>query len=85
MMWFLFGQLDSAPGHYPTGQIGTTSYYKDGQLDGLFTLFYKNGQIARKVDYTDGYEDGVQTTFDTDGRATKQCFRAGEELDMSNC
>ena len=71
--------------NYPTGEIETTSYYEDGQLHGLCTLFYKNGQIKRKVNYTDGHEDGLQTTFDTDGRATKQCFRAGEELDMSNC
>ncbi|MGB1867942.1 MAG: toxin-antitoxin system YwqK family antitoxin, partial [Porticoccaceae bacterium] len=79
------GEKDGfAQGNYPTGEIGTTSYYEDGQLHGLFTLLYKNGQIKRKVNYTDGYEDGLQTTFDTEGRAAKQCFRAGEELDMSN-
>ena len=73
-----------AQGNYPTGEIGTTLYYEDCQLHGHFTLFYKNGQIKRKANYTAGYEDGLQTTFDPDGRATKQCFRTGEELDMSN-
>ena len=45
-------------------------HYKNGKLDGLWTVWYENGQKQSEKHYKNGLEDGLVTEWSEDGKKT---------------
>ena len=54
--------------YYDTGELGTSSEYKDGILDGIQTGFYKNGKISGKTHYIKGCVHGLNQDWYENGQ-----------------
>ena len=60
--------------------------YKDGELDGLYEVFYENGQLSRTGNYKNGERDGLWDFFRGNGSFWFiECHKNGEEVDSSYC
>ena len=50
--------------HYNSDQLKDERTYKDGELDGLWTVWGRNGNAQRSVNYKNGKRDGLWTIWD---------------------
>jgi antitoxin component YwqK of YwqJK toxin-antitoxin module len=66
---------------YWTGQKKLEANYKDGKLDGLWTLWYINGQKKREGNSKDGKEDGLWTQWYLNGQKNEESnWKAGKPM-----
>jgi antitoxin component YwqK of YwqJK toxin-antitoxin module len=54
--------------YYRNGQIEREKNYKDGKLDGKYTLYYYNGEIKSEKNFKDGKKDGKWTLYHENGQ-----------------
>ena len=61
------------------GQNESEIHYKDGKLDGLFTIWYENGQKKSEKTYKDDKEDGLSTRWYENGQKRfEETWKDGE-------
>ncbi len=54
----------NVPFYSPDGLKTSDGYYtKDGQLEGLYTYYYKNGKISMQAYYKEGLQNGKKTFY----------------------
>lgn len=67
---------------YPTKEIRTEVYIKDGKLDGPFKKYEKTGQITFDGGYKNGLQDGpTKTYYETGQIAAEGYFKDGKQVD----
>ncbi len=59
---------------YPNGKIKGELYYKNGNLNGISTLYYENGSIKSRENYKDGVLDGLAKYYYESGRIMREEF-----------
>jgi hypothetical protein len=66
---------------HDSGQAQALSQFKDGKLDGLFTVWADNGQKVKEGILKDGKQHGSYTEWHENGqKATEVTFKDGEEV-----
>ena len=66
---------------HDSGQVQALSQFKDGKLDGLFTVWADNGQKVKEGILKDGKQHGSYTEWHENGqKATEVTFKDGEEV-----
>ena len=54
--------------------------YRNGKVDGLWTVWYDNGQKQSITSYEEGIKEGLSTSWYTNGQKSKEGkFREGRE------
>lgn len=57
--------------YYPNGNIETISFYKDGLLDSLRTIYYSNGTLMSKESFRSGELNGNSLWYSRSGEVEK--------------
>ena len=69
-------------GWFPNGQIKNIRTFKDGDLNGLYTIWYENGNGQKRYEGTfkDGKEDGLYTNWYDNGQKKREAtYKDGKE------
>ena len=60
--------------------------YKDGELDGLYTMTYPEGNIRLKMNYVMGVKEGLQEEFHKNGNLkVEQNLKTIKKMELTNC
>ena len=58
---------------------GTSIFFRDGKLNGIFNTYYSNNKLESEISYRDGKLDGVFKTFYRDGKLhNEKCYKEGK-------
>ena len=63
---------------YDNGENKLECGYKDGELDGLYTLWNKNGQKRKESNYKDGKLNGLVTEWYKNGEKEETTYKDDE-------
>ena len=67
---------------YENGQKNTEINYKDGKLQGPFTVWNENGQKLYEMEYKDDKRHGLATYLTADGKVKTQImWKDGEKVE----
>jgi antitoxin component YwqK of YwqJK toxin-antitoxin module len=66
---------------YENGQKKTEGNYKDGKLDGKWTVWYENGQILKEENWKDNIPDGNWTYWFENGQKKSEVNYKDGKLD----
>ena len=71
---------------YENGQLKARGTYFLGKRRGLFQTWYENGQLRTEINFINGKSEGLAQLWRENGEAyPSECYKAGEETDMSYC
>ena len=75
-------QLNGRMAKYDFTRIKEEIHYKDGEMDGLYTLYYDNSdQVQRTAEFKDGKENGWIRYYNEEGKLTMEYeYRNGEKI-----
>jgi len=66
--------------YYEKGQKESEIHYKDGKVDGLWTIWWENRQKKEERTYKDGKPDGLYTNWDENGQKEEGVHEGMEKL-----
>ena len=66
---------------YEDGKKESEGRFKDGKLDGTFTVWYKNGQKESEINYKNGKLDGKWISWNKNGQKLRQKNYKNGKLD----
>jgi hypothetical protein len=71
---------------WSNGQLGEETNYVNGKEEGLSRRWHENGQLWSEGNLVNGGIEGWWRLWDENGQlAGEDCYRNGEEVDMSYC
>ena len=67
--------------HQKSDQIMMTEYYKNDELNGLQTTYFKNGKVGEKTNYLNGIKNGSSQIYADNGQLLQDLYYKNGELD----
>ena len=72
--------------YYENGQLEILYTAIDGKREGIQQTWHENGQLKLKATYVNGKREGLgQGWYENGDPLPSECYKAGEETDMSYC
>ena len=67
--------------HHKSDQIMMMEYYKNDELNGLQTTYFKNGKVGEKTNYLNGIKNGSSQIYADNGQLLQDLNYKNGELD----